>query len=253
MLKVLDLFTEEAPALTADEIISRLNYSRPTGYRYVRELVSAGLLVRAPHGYALGPRIIEFDWLIRRHDPLLTASRAAVRELARKSGCGVTQMGIYGERIVTIHYEPGPEPLEIGFDRGRPMPLFRGAPSKAILAFLPRARLERLHRKHRGRGFARFLEEMQAIRKNGYAISFGELDLGKVGLGVPLFRRDRSVAGSLCLVLTRKRYEAAAHDRLVGNLLESAERISDALEPVDPEPRARRKITDPSTRSSIRP
>jgi hypothetical protein len=54
-------------------------------------------------------------------------------------------------------------------------------------------------------------------------------------------------------VLTRKRYEAAAHDRLVGNLLESAERISDALEPVDPEPRARRKITDPSTRSSIRP
>jgi DNA-binding IclR family transcriptional regulator len=166
-------------------------------------------------------------------------------------------MGIYGERIVTIHYEPGPEPLEIGFDRGRPMPLFLGAPSKAILAFLPRARLERLHRKHRGRGGARnlrrFLEEMQAIRKSGYAISFGELDLGKVGLGVPLFRRDRSVAGSLCLVLTRKRYEAADHHRLIDNLLESAERISGALEPVDPEPRARRKITAPSTRSSVRP
>ena len=77
MLKVLDLFTEEAPALTADEIIARLKYSRPTGYRYVRELVAAGLLVRAPHGYALGPRIIEFDRLIRRHDPLLTASRAS--------------------------------------------------------------------------------------------------------------------------------------------------------------------------------
>jgi DNA-binding IclR family transcriptional regulator len=94
---------------------------------------------------------------------------------------------------------------------------------------------------------------MQAIRKSGYAISFGELDLGKVGLGVPLFRRDRSVAGSLCLVLTRKRYEAADHHRLIDNLLESAERISGALEPVDPEPRARRKITAPSTRSSVRP
>ena len=46
MLKVLDLFTEQTPALSADEIISKLKYSRPTGYRYVRELVSAGLLVR---------------------------------------------------------------------------------------------------------------------------------------------------------------------------------------------------------------
>lgn len=253
MLKVLNLFTEEAPALSAEEIISRLDYSRPTGYRYVRELVAAGLLVRAPHGYALGPRIIELDWMIRRHDPLLTASREAVQQLARKTGCGVTQMGIYGDRIVTIHYEPGPEPLEIGFDRGRPMPLFRGAPSKAILAFLPRARLERLHRKHSGRGFPRFIEEMQAIRKAGYAISFGELDVGKVGVGAPLFRRDRSVAGSLCLVLTRKRYQAADHHRLVENLLEAAAKISDALEPVMPEPRPRRRIADSSTRSSAQP
>ena len=253
MLKVLDLFTEEAPALSAEEMISKLKYSRPTGYRYVRELVAAGLLVRAPGGYALGPRIIEFDWVIRRHDPLLTACREAVQQLARNTGCGVTLMGVYGERIVTIHYEPGDEPLEIGFDRGRPMPLFRGAPSKAILAFLPRARLERLHRKHRGRGFPRFMEDMQAIRKSGYAISFGELDVGKVGLGAPVFRRDRSVAGSLCLVLTRKRYQAADHDRLVEKLLEAAEKISDTLEPVDPEPRARRKIADSSTRSSARP
>ena len=183
MLAVLDLFTEKKPTRSAEEIASRQKYSRPTGYRYVRELVSAGLLVRAPGGYSLGPRIIEFDWLIRRHDPVLTASHRAVQELAKKAGCGVTQMGLYGERIVTIRYQPGPEPLEIGFDRGRPMPLFRGAPSKAILAFLPRARLERLHAKHHRRGFPRFMEEMQAIRKAGYAESFGELDHGMVGIG----------------------------------------------------------------------
>lgn len=225
MLKVLDLFTEQSPALSADDIISKLKYSRPTGYRYVRELVAAGLLVRAPGGYALGPRIIELDWHIRTHDPMLTASRVAVRRLASQTGCGVTQMGIYGEHIVTIHYEPGPQPLEIGFDRGRPMPLFRGAPSRAIVAFLPRARLERLHRKHQVRGFARFFEEMQAIRKTGYAISFGELDVGKVGIGAPVFR-ERSVAGSVCLVLTQAQYEAAEHGLLVEKLLESAAKIS---------------------------
>ena len=244
MLAVLDLFNEAQPVHSAEEIAGRLKYTRPTGYRYVRELVSAGLLVRSPGGYALGPRIIELDWLIRAHDPVLTASGAAVRDLALKTGCDVTQMGLYGERVVTVRHEPGPEPLRIGFDRGRPMPLFRGAPSKAVLAFLPRARLERLYRKHHKRGFPRFAEEMQAIRKAGYAISFGELDPGKVGIGVPVFRRDRSVAGSICLVLTSRRFDTANQALLIEKLLESAERISEALEPVEPDARLRRKIPE---------
>jgi DNA-binding IclR family transcriptional regulator len=244
MLAVLDLFTEEEPTHTAEDIAGRLKYTRPTGYRYVRELVNAGLLARSAAGYALGSRIIELDWLVRTHDPVLTASGAAVRELAMRTGCGVTQMGLYGERIVTIRHEPGPEPLQIGFDRGRPMPLFRGAPSKAILAHLPRARLERLYRRHHERGFGKFFEEMQAIRKAGYAISFGELDPGKVGIGAPVYRRDRSVAGSICLVLTGLRYDTANRELLVERLLESAAGISEALEPVDPEARPRRRISD---------
>jgi len=249
MLRVLDLFTEQHPVLSADDISSKLDYSRPTGYRYVRGLVAAGLLVRAPGGYALGPRIIELDWIIRTQDPVLMASRSAVRRLAARTACGVTQMGMYGEHIVTIHYEPGPNPLEIGFDRGRPMPLFRGAPSKAILAFLPRARLERLYRKHRGRGFARFAEEMKDVRKAGYAISFGELDVGKVGIGAPVFR-SRTVAGSLCLVLTKVAYDKADQEFLVAKLLHAAGEIGEAIEPAAPEPRTRRRMREPSTRTS---
>lgn len=242
MLSILDLFGAESPVLSAEEILARRKYSRPTGYRYVRELVAAGLLVRAPGGYSLGPRIIELDWLIRRHDPVLTRSHDAVRELVARTGCGVTQLGIYGDRIVTIRYEPGPEPVQISFDRGRPMPLFRGAPSKAIVAFLPRARLQRLHAKHPQGDFARLYEELQAIRKAGYAVSLGELDAGRVGIGAPVFRRDRTVAGSLCLVMTRPRYETANVELLVGRLTETAARISDALEPVDAPAAPRRRI-----------
>jgi DNA-binding IclR family transcriptional regulator len=242
MLSILDHFGPDSPVLTAEEIIGKLKYSRPTGYRYVRELVAAGLLVRSAGGYSLGPRIIELDWLIRRHDPVLMGSRDTVRTLVTGTGCSVTQMGIYGDRIVTIHHERGPEALEINFDRGRPMPLFRGAPSKAILAFLPRARLERLHAKHDGRGFAKLYDELQAIRKTGYAISLGELDADKVGIAAPVFR-DRTVVGSVCLVLTRPRYETANVELLVRRLKEAAARISDALEPAHPEPRSRRRIS----------
>lgn len=246
MLKVLDLFTEQTPVLSAEDISATLKYSRPTGYRYVRELVANGLLVRAPRAYALGPRIIELDRIIRTHDPLLLASRQAVRSLAMGTGCDVTQMAMYGERIVTIHHELGPAPLMIEFDRGRPMPLFRGCPSKAIIAFLPRARIQRLYRKHQGgRGFGHFYEEIQAIRKAGYAASFGELEPDRVGYGAPLFRGGRNVAGSINLVMTRAQHDAADHRALVERLLESAARISDAIEPL--------RIGEPSTQSTTRP
>lgn len=258
MLAVLDLFGEEAPKLSADEITARLGYSRPTGYRYVRELVSAGLLVRTPQGYSLGPRIIELDWHIRRADPVLAVSRPVAQALAAQTGCNVTQMGIYGDRIVTVDHEGGPERLAINFDRGRPMPLFRGAPSRAILAFLPRARLKRLYARHGGElppevrhaGFERFCERMQEVRRAGYAVSVGELDVDKVGLAAPLWS-DRQVSGSICLVLTRPRYDTANQALLAELLIEAAQRISHALEPAANGARTRRRI-GPSPRTDIR-
>lgn len=82
-------------------------------------------------------------------EPVLLESRDLVEGLVARTGCSVTLMGIYGERIVTIHHERGTEGLEINYDRGRVMPLFKGGPSKAILAFLPKARVKRLYERHR--------------------------------------------------------------------------------------------------------
>lgn len=236
MLAILDLFTDRVPVMSAEDIAATLGFSRPTGYRYVRELVATGLLVRMPDGYSLGPRIIELDWHIRRFDRVLAASRPIVAELARLTECNVTQMWMYGERIVTIAHESPGAPLAIGFDRGRPMPLFRGAPSRAIVAFLPRARQERLYERHRDeltaaqrrQGFTRFHERLQQVRRAGVAVSFGELDPDKVGVAAPL-RLGGVVAGSLCLVLTAARYATSNQALLSEMLVESAGRIDAAL------------------------
>lgn len=237
MLAILDLFTDTVPVMSADDIAATLGYSRPTGFRYVRELVATGLLVRMPDGCSLGPRIIELDWHIRRFDRVLAASRPIVAELARQTECNVTQMWMYGERIVTIAHESPGEPLAIGFDRGRPMPLFRGAPSRAIIAYLPRARLERLYDRHRDeispaqrrQGFAKLYERLQQVRRAGIAVSLGELDPDKVGIAAPL-RLGGTVSGSLCLVLTATRYATSNQTLLAEMLIEFAGRIDLALE-----------------------
>ena len=52
-LSVLGLFTEQHPTWSADAINEALGFSRPTGYRYVRELVNSGLVARIAPGTLL--------------------------------------------------------------------------------------------------------------------------------------------------------------------------------------------------------
>ena len=52
------------------------------------------------------------------------------------------------------------------------------------------------------------------MRRDGVAISRGEIDPGRVGVGVPLFDRDRTILGSLSFALSASR----ASDKLIARL-----------------------------------
>lgn len=128
---LLDLFTPERMVWSAEAMIDHCGYSRPTGYRYIRELVETGLLVRFGDGfYSLGPRVVELDLLIRQADPLLSAGLPIIREIVARTGVDINLIRRYDERIVTIHQESGGDRLLISFGRGRQLPPLRGAGSK---------------------------------------------------------------------------------------------------------------------------
>jgi DNA-binding IclR family transcriptional regulator len=238
MLAILDLFSEEAPVWTAEGVIERLGYTRPTGYRYVRELCAAGLLRRSTGGlYVLGTRVIELDYQIRVTDPALIAGRRVMRELAAETGCDVMLASLFDDHVVTVHQEHGAEGVSASYGRGRRLPLFRGMMSKVILAWLPRARLRRLFDADPATaaraGFARdwptLLERLKEIRGAGHCVTRGELDQDLVGTAVPV-RVDRGQpCGSLGVVMSRRRFTLTDEARLVVRLQEAAARIADAL------------------------
>ncbi len=237
-LAVLQLFSAGDPVWTAERIIERLAFSRPTGYRYVRELVATGLLVRvASASYSLGPRIIELDYQIRQSDPLLKAGLAVINDLVASTGCEINLIGLYGEQIVTTHQQHGVERLPLSFGRGRPMPLFRGAGSKIIVANFPRTRLKKIHAGHRqqveeaglGADWDSFKASMATIRRAGFAVSKGELDAGFVGVAAPVFTADGEILGSVIAALSLQRLGITDLDRLVGLVKSGARRISEGI------------------------
>lgn len=252
MFGVLDLVEQRASSLDADAICAELGYSRPTGYRYIAELVRAGLLVRVGGGaYGLGPRIIELDYAIRANDPVLSAAQPVMRALVVATGGDATLAATYGDHVVTTHHESGPEALILSYGRGRPMPMVRGALSKCLLAWMPRTRQQRLYAAHAkdieannlGADWPEFRTSLAQIRKRGYAISVGELDTGLVAVAAPVQDREGNVLAVVAVVQRLARYELLDREQLAALVVDGAHRIEHVMRTPPPNALARKRAS----------
>lgn len=211
LFNVLHLFTEAQLEWTSAEICSVLGYSRPTAYRYLKSLCDAGLLVSLPNAsFALGPKIVELDYLLRRSDPLVLAADSVLRELAGVVPSTVLLVRWYRSRILCVHSICSmPHPLS-SYPRGRPMNLGRGAIARSILAFLPPRQAARLIEEHldehRAVGFGATVEEvlanLQQVRGDGYAVAHGEVTPGVIATASPIFDSSKRPVASLCMTVS---------------------------------------------------
>jgi DNA-binding IclR family transcriptional regulator len=209
MLALLDLFTDAKPVWSVDEVAAKFGYTRSTAYRYVRELADAGLLTPAEVGrYSLGPRIIQLDRQLRMTDPLLKAMELLKPDLPRSSREQMWLLcRLFRDSVICIE-QVGQVRQGISFSRGYPMPLFRGATSKVILAFLPERHLTKLYLDNPrlvndaglGATWQEFKASLRQIRQQGYAVSVGEVDAGVFGIAAPVFDGNGKVVASVSLV-----------------------------------------------------
>src|SRR5215475_1244455 len=148
LLSVLALFTLDRPEWTVDNAAAELEVSTTTAYRYFKQLTKAGLISPVSGAsYTLGPAIIQMDRQIQISDPMLTAARPVMADLVQYAAEGATVLlcRLFHDRVMCVHQVMGRGPQEpVSYERGRLMPLFRGATSKIILACLPARTLKSL-------------------------------------------------------------------------------------------------------------
>ncbi len=238
ILSLLDTFADGTAVSTAEQISQRTGFPIATTYRYIRELTDAGLMVRLPQGYAPGPRIIEWDCMIREGDPLLACSRGVIAELVADTGLELLLSQLYGDKVVNVHYEHSSANPLLHFGRGRVMPLFRGSTSRVILAAMPARQLRRLYDANEahpdvqrfGAGWKAFHRALAEVRQQGYAISSGELDATKVGIAAPIFGEGGRALASLTLISSTQRFRMFRADYIAERVVEGARRITRLLD-----------------------
>jgi DNA-binding IclR family transcriptional regulator len=221
---VLKLFTLEKPEWTAEEVAASLQVSTASAYRYVAVLSEAGLLTSIANGrYTLGPAIIQYDRQIQLTDPLLQVAKPVMADILPFAPADSTVLlcRLFCDTVLCVHQLAKPDgQTRVSYERGRPMPLLRGATSKVILAHLTLRELRRLYDAHReqismarlGDTWEAFRKCMAEIRKGGHLVTHAEVDPERIGISVPIMDGRRRVLGSLSYVIP------ASEERMVTRL-----------------------------------
>jgi DNA-binding IclR family transcriptional regulator len=237
MLAVLGLFTIEQPEWTVESAAKQLDLAVSTAYRYFRSLASAGLIVAFSTGrYVLGPAIIQYDRQMRLHDPLITTAQPVMKRLADATPpqSVILLCRLYRNQVMCVHQEFADRPdFAVSYERGRPMPLYRGASSKIILAHMSSRAVKAFHAEHAaemaqfglGDSWDEVKRRLRELRAAGITITQAELDPGMTGIAAPLLTADGDVSGSISIVMPAKNLTPATLTRMTELLGEAAKDV----------------------------
>lgn len=181
--------------MTAAEVAGAVKLPRATAYRLLRDLEAAGYVLReAGVGYRLSLKLLGLAHeVLDRTDlrqvarPLLEALRDRCRETVH---LGIAENG----RMVHIEKMEGSGPFTVSPRVGRSVPMHCTAMGKAVLAFLPpdearavvaRQGLSR-HTRNTIVGWRALTEELDRVRRHGYAVSNEEYEEGIRCVGAPI-------------------------------------------------------------------
>lgn len=235
VLRVLDCFTEDEPAVTAATLVQRTGLASSTLHRMLASLVAEGLLTRGPgHTYAIGSRL----WELGELSPLsLRLRETALPHMVR----------LYEATGENVHLAvlDGPTPetssaLFVGRLTGRQSiptlsrmggrnPLHVTGVGKALLADRDEAWLARYFRAPLERETIHSITTQAALRADlerartlGYATTHEEMTLGNVSVAAALGRVDGLPPIALGLVV---HLERADERRLAPMVVQAAKEL----------------------------
>lgn len=207
-LRILALFDPEHPEWTIAELSKTLDTSASTLYRLVREMVEEGILESTVESrYRLGPFFIEYYRRIRLNDPLIRSGAKFLAPLVSQVGvpCTVILARLYGGAVLCVAESRAPSAqFETSYQLGRPMPILRGATSKAVLSTMTPRNTRSFLKKEveiSPERLALLEKDLAALRKRGLCETHGEVDDGLVGIAIPVRNDQLGINASLSLIL----------------------------------------------------
>jgi DNA-binding IclR family transcriptional regulator len=193
-LRILDLFTPEAPVWGISEIARQMQLPKSNVARLIADLRSEGYVVRDERRrYRLGMHVHGLGGSL-----LYNACLPGLIELRRRTGMSAHLAVLDG--IEVVHVERLRSDRMFAFIGGRTLqsPIHATCTGKALVAFAPEATRERSNATITDA--AAFRSELARIREDGFALDREEYMPGLCACAAPVFQRDGSAVAAIAVV-----------------------------------------------------
>lgn len=235
-VKVLNVLSQGINRL--EDIYPRLGLSKSTTHRILISLTSAGLAFQDPvtRFYHIGPGLLKLasNPQISHHMLINCAQNELMRlnKLTQESALLILACGI--QRLV-VKEVPSVLDISFSFKVGHSMPLHVGSSGKVLLSMMDDKELEvvlqNLDLVSLGPNTITqedvLRKEIELIRKQGYATSFGETQAGTAGISVPIKNYTGPVV--LCVLGPEFRFSPTTY---LEEIKKSTLRISNKLKEI---------------------
>ena len=201
-IDILQSFTIEQSAMTVPDLQRKTGLSRPTLYRLLTTLAGKGM-VRSegdPLRFSLDHAAARLGrvWLSRVD--LASSARPILERLRDDTNETAALFLLRGGRQFCAAEATSRQALAMSRGLGEMEHMTRGASGKAILAFLPQNQvLAAMPRNSPAKIRSALLHDLQVVRQDGFATSYGEIFVGAIAIAAPVFDHAGQVVGSIGL------------------------------------------------------
>lgn len=209
VLQVLTAFTPERPELTLTEIVERAGLSMTTGHRLVGELTGAGVLERGEDlHYRVGLRLWEIAALAPRGPGLRERALPFMEDLYEVTRENVQLAVREGTQVVFVERIAGRHAVGVRTRVGGRFSMPATGVGLVLLAHAPVEVQEQVlvgslprFTDRTTTDPVRLRSALAEVRRNGYAISEGQVTKDAVSVAAPVFGDDGRIAAALSLVV----------------------------------------------------
>ncbi|HBY57500.1 MAG TPA: hypothetical protein DEG96_06535 [Candidatus Atribacteria bacterium] len=228
--QVLKCFTQKPNGWGITELASHLGLAKSVIFEILNTLCEEGLLEKDKDKkiYLCGDELLKLALAHYGNVNLVKVSRPVLKNLAKEVGETVILSQIIDNRNIIIEKVDGPQPLRFTLDIGTELPLDKGSSARIFLAFLPDEKKKEVIDKYKI-DMSKLKEELEIVRKRGFAISKEEVYPGVNAISVPILNNYNELVAVLGVGGPNIRYNKENEQgkyKLISKILAAGEKIS---------------------------
>ncbi|MEH6941310.1 IclR family transcriptional regulator [Bacillus sp. JJ722] len=237
-LLILRSFSMDEPEKKVNDLAQSLGLNKSTVSRTMATLASEGFVYKDPESkkYRLGLSLLSLGGIVNSQMDIYRESQPILNKLVQELGETAHISVLDNNDVIYLHKVECNHPVKVLTHIGKRNPPYSTSSGKTLLAYSNPKVMDEVIEK----GLQKFtkntitdplqlINHLEQIRKNGYACSFEEFNVGVNSIAAPIFNYEGKIIASLAIVGPKQRIQPHKVQGYSKKVISAANEISSRM------------------------